>query len=41
MFISTKWSENVWAGSVKGGLINIRPSIVCSYTDVPLGLEQD
>lgn len=29
--------ENTWAGSVKGGLINIRHSIVRSYADVPLG----
>lgn len=29
--------ENTWAGSVKGGLINIRHSIVHSYSDVPLG----
>ena len=29
--------ENTWAGSVKGGLINIRRSIVRSYADVPLG----
>lgn len=28
---------NTWAGSVKGGLINIRHSIVRSYADVPLG----
>lgn len=29
--------EDTWAGSVKGGLINIRHSIVRSYSDVPLG----
>lgn len=29
--------ENTWAGSVKGGLINIRHSVVRSYADVPLG----
>ena len=29
--------ENTWAGSVKGGLINIRRAIVRSYSDVPLG----
>lgn len=34
-----KGEKNVWVGSVKGGLINIRPSIVCSYTDVPLGFK--
>lgn len=31
--------KDVWAGSIKGGLINIRPSIVCSYADVPLGFQ--
>lgn len=29
--------KDVWAGSIKGGLINIQPSIVSSYADVPLG----
>lgn len=29
--------DEVWAGSVKGGLINIRQSFIRSYTDVPLG----
>lgn len=31
--------RDVWAGSVKGGLINIQPSIVSSYADVPLGFK--
>lgn len=31
--------KDVWAGSIKGGLINIQPSIVSSYADVPLGFK--
>lgn len=28
--------DNIWAGSVKGGLVNIRSSFICFYADVPL-----
>lgn len=29
--------NNIWAGTVKGGLVNIRPSFIRFYSDVPLG----
>ena len=29
-------ADNLWVGSVKGGLINIRRSFIRSYSDVPL-----
>lgn len=29
--------EDIWAGSIKGGLIHLKQSFIRSYTDVPLG----